>query len=448
MSMNWQQATRRIANTQATSQGEAIVILRQLLANAAERDANAVLFETGVLVLSLVDCWDHREAAAGAWTSDEDALLNDLADLIAYDNRAASFNDYLRRLIDRHDAWRKRREADGSIATSRFSSIAEALDALPAIEQEVLAWETAQEQQAALANDQADTPPPQRWRKEIPRHHKRRLWQAAGLALTALAIYAAFQEDGYFFLLLFGLAFETALIYAARHKGDGRQSKMLPALVGGFAVACLIVGIVALLYLNSSQEYRRLGDPRPILSKRAFIDSYPERHGSVFLSGTVSEENADYAGGEGCAIVVREHAQGPSELLIELDGGSVAITGHLLDRNSQNRKIRLGWTWQGMKNRRIWQCLRIGKPVSIRGVLQGSRSLDGSRTRVALLAEEIFPGSTSAHAEYLREHMPRASWAILMAKISSILFIIFILVFGYYAFHLIRSKIQKTKHLI
>jgi hypothetical protein len=96
MSMNWQQATRRIANTQATSQGEAIVILRQLLANAAERDANAVLFETGVLVLSLVDCWDHREAAAGAWTSDEDALLNDLADLIAYDNRAASFNPTFR----------------------------------------------------------------------------------------------------------------------------------------------------------------------------------------------------------------------------------------------------------------------------------------------------------------------------------------------------------------
>ncbi len=35
--MNWQQATRRIANTQATSQGEASVILRQLLARAGEK---------------------------------------------------------------------------------------------------------------------------------------------------------------------------------------------------------------------------------------------------------------------------------------------------------------------------------------------------------------------------------------------------------------------------
>jgi len=185
--------------------------------------------------------------------------------------------------------------------------------------------------------------------------HRSHLIKLSAAALIAGAVFAAFREDWVFFILLFALLLEAALLFAVGNKGAEPSRKDLAPIVGGFAIT------------------------------------------SVF----------------------------------------VAVVGHLYYRNNQNQELRLAWPWQGMKDRR-YLCLRIGDPISIRGYLRGARSLDGSHRSVSIAAEQVYPGSSEAHAAHLREHMPASTWLVFMARTSLLLLALFIGVFINYLVKLIR----------
>ena len=271
--------------------------------------------------------------------------------------------------------------------------------------------------------------------------HRAQLLKVSAVILAVSAVYAATREDWVFFILLFALLLEAALLFAVGRKGGPSGRKELAPIVGGSAITSLFVAVVALLYLGDSLEYRMLGDLEPIESASDLIQTYNgESPGQVFVSGVIATENKDW-GENGCAVFTREargKAMGPPDLRVQLRDGQVEVTGHLFYRNNQNRELRLAWPWQGIRGRR-YQCLRIGDPISIRGYLHGARSLDGSRRSVSVAAEQVFPGTSQAHASYLREHMPDTTWLVFMARTSLLLLTLFLGVFINYLVKLIRK---------
>jgi hypothetical protein len=270
--------------------------------------------------------------------------------------------------------------------------------------------------------------------------HRSQLLKLSAAVLVAGAVFAVFREDWVFFILLFALLLEAALLFAAGKKGPEPGHKDLAWIVGGFAITSVFVAVVSLLYLANSLEYRLLGELKPIESIMALTQTYDgESSGQVFVSGVIAANN-NHWGEQRCAVHTRNArgaAIGSLELLIDLKGGQTTVTRHLYYRNSQNQELRLAWPWQGIRGRR-YLCLRIGDPISIRGYLEGARSLDGSRRSISILAEQIYPGSSQAHAAYLREHMPASTWLVFMARTSLLLLALFIGVFVNHLVKLIR----------
>jgi hypothetical protein len=64
--------------------------------------------------------------------------------------------------------------------------------------------------------------------------------------------------------------------------------------------------------------------------------------------------------------------------------------------------------------------------------------LDGSSRSFSIATKQVFPGSSQAHARYLREHLPASTWLVFMARTSLLLLVLFIGVFINYLVKLIR----------